>query len=135
MYSMNFESFGRSIRTQGASATAIGQGAGFSAQGGSAVAVGLNAGNSGQGANAIAIGTNAGQGTTTGQGTNSIAIGNSAGVASQTAGSICLNASGVALNPNQVGCFIRPLRGVALGLGVGVVYYDTATYELQYSTD
>jgi hypothetical protein len=63
-----------------------------------------------------------------------IAIGNNAGVASQTAGSICLNASGVALNPNQVGLFINPIRGVALGLGVGVVFYDAATFELQYST-
>jgi len=33
-----------------------------------------------------------------------------------------------------VGCFIRPMRGVALGLGVGVVYYNTTTFELQYST-
>ena len=82
----------------------------------------------------MAIGTNAGQGMTGGQGANSIAIGLNAGRDSQTIGSICLNASGIALNPNFAGCFIRPLRGVALGLGVGQVFYDSATFELQYST-
>jgi hypothetical protein len=45
-----------------------------------------------------------------------------------------LNASGVALNPAFAGCFINPIRGVALGIGVGTVFYDTATFELQYST-
>jgi len=33
-----------------------------------------------------------------------------AGNASQTAGSICLNASGVAVNPNQAGFFVNPVR-------------------------
>jgi hypothetical protein len=73
-------------------------------------------------------------GVTTGQGANAIAIGNKAGINSQTAGSICLNASGLDLDPNQAGCFIRPIRGVALGLGVGRVFYNTTTFELQYST-
>lgn len=125
--------------TQGASSVAVGSGAGRFTQGSSAVAVGTFAGGgvlstTFQGNGAVAIGTNAGQGTTTGQGANAVAIGLNAGVASQTAGSICLNASGVALNPNQAGCFVRPIRGVALGLGVGMVFYDAATFELQYST-
>ena len=124
---------GLSGLSQANASVAIGYRAGGITQGLYSIAVGLDAGKN-QLADAVAIGRNAGQGTSTVQGSNSIAIGLNAGVASQTAGSICLNASGVALNPNQAGCFIRPLRGVALGLGVGVVYYDTATYELQYST-
>jgi len=125
--------------TQGASSVSVGSASGRFTQGSSCVAVGTNAGSGTSGGNfqgngAVAIGTNAGQGTTTGQGANAIAIGLNAGVASQTAGSICLNASGTATNPNQVGCFIRPIRGVALGLGVGQVFYDAATFELQYST-
>ena len=120
---------------QGVNSIAIGRTAGQTTQGAESIAIGYLAGQTNQSTNAVAIGTNAGKGTTTGQGANAIAIGNNSGVASQTAGSICLNASGVALNPNQAGCFINPIRGVALGLGVGVVYYDTTTYELQYSTD
>jgi hypothetical protein len=73
------------------------------------IAVGLDAGKN-QLADTIAIGRNAGQGTSTAQGNNAIAIGLNAGVASQTAGSICLNASGVALNPAVAGCFINPIR-------------------------
>ena len=77
---------------------------------------------------AVSIGANANAGT------NGIAIGNGAGSTASTAGSIIINASGTTTVPNQVGCFIRPLRGVALGIGIGRVYYDSATFELQYST-
>ena len=92
------------------------------------------------GANAVAIGNAAGQGLTTGQGANSIAIGYLAGRDSQTAGSICLNASGVVLNPNQAGCFVKPIRaGVAGGsftppLPPNALYYDPATFEMLYTT-
>ena len=68
-----------------------------------------------------------------------------AGVASQTAGSIALNASGVALNPNQAGCFIRPIRAGISGtlfappLPPDVLYYGrdgaaNLTYEILYTT-
>jgi len=116
---------------QAAGATAVGYGAGNANQGNSATAVGTGAGGSGQGAYAVAIGTVAGS---TNQGANAIAIGRGAGETSQTAGSICLNASGVALNSSVAGCFINPIRGVALGIGVGRVFYNTTTFELQYST-
>jgi hypothetical protein len=116
---------------QGAGATAVGYGAGNATQGDSATAVGASAGGSGQGNGAVAIGANAGS---TNQGANAIAIGVAAGITNQTAGSICLNASGAAFNPNQAGCFINPIRGVALGIGVGRVFYNTTTFELQYST-
>jgi hypothetical protein len=107
---------------QGANAVAIGLSAGQNTQGVSAVSVGVNAGQTSQGSSAVAIGNNAGQGTTSGQGANAIAIGNNAGVASQTAGSICLNASGSALNPNQAGLFINPIRNLS----------TISTYNLQY---
>jgi hypothetical protein len=116
---------------QGNGATAVGYGAGTTGQGNSATAVGIGAGGSGQGNDAVAIGAGAGS---TNQGANAIAIGVAAGITSQTAGSICLNASGAALNPSVAGCFINPIRGVALGIGVGRVFYNTTTFELQYST-
>jgi hypothetical protein len=71
---------------------------------------------------------------------NAIAIGNNAGVASQTAGSICLNASGVALNPSTAGCYIKPIRAGVAGatfspaLPANVIYYDPATFEMLYTT-
>jgi hypothetical protein len=108
---------------------AIGTSAGGSTQGEYSVAVGDNAGAIGQGAGCVAIGANAGFGSTTGQGANAIAIGNNAGVASQTAGSICLNASGVALNPNQAGLFIDPIRNVST---TNVVRYNASTREVSY---
>ena len=93
-----------------------------------AVAIGTNAGNSNQGQYAVAIGASAGKGTTTGQGNNSIAIGNSAGQLSQTANSICLNASGLALNPNQAGFFVNPIRVDTTKFNQ--LQYDTATKEM-----
>jgi hypothetical protein len=126
--------------SQGNQGIAIGLSAGQTTQGQRAVAIGSTAGNTNQGNDAIAIGFQAGQGTTSGQGANSIAIGNNAGVASQTAGSICLNASGVALNPNQVGCFINAFRAGALGssftpaLSPNALYYDTTTFEILRAT-
>jgi hypothetical protein len=82
-------------------------------------------------ANAIAIGTGAGQGTTSGQGANSIAIGNLAGQGSQVAGSICINASGTALNPGFAGCFINPVRSLSVS-GASVAYWNPSTKELSY---
>jgi len=119
--------------TQGANSVAVGTNAGNSVQGGSAVAVGNGAGQTSQGTNAVAIGVNAGQGTTTGQGANAIAIGLNAGVASQTAGSICLNASGSALNPSVAGCFIDPIR-LDDDLPVQPVCYNNTTKELFYAS-
>ena len=72
---------------------------------------------------------NAGKGTTSGQGVNSIAIGNQAGVASQFAGSIALNASGVALNPAVAGLHINPIRNVTQTTVLGV---NVATNEVTY---
>ena len=126
--------------SQSGSAVAVGRSAGNTSQGDSSVAIGYLAGLTSQGGSAVAIGVNAGRGTTSGQGANAIAIGNSAGQASQTAGSICLNASGVALNPNQAGCFVRPIRAGSAGstfvppLPANVLYYDTTTFEILRTT-
>jgi hypothetical protein len=45
-----------------------------------------------------------------------------------------LNASGIALNPTVAGCFINPIGGADLKIGVGNLYYNTTSKELQYST-
>jgi len=125
-------------QTQGANSIALGIQAAFGTSGGvaqpqgsNAVAIGNAAGQLSQGNNAVSIGYLAGQ---TSQGANSIAIGNQAGRTSQTAGSIVLNASGNGLNGNQTGIFIDPVRGVDLKIGIGNVFYNSTTKELQYST-
>jgi hypothetical protein len=142
--------------SQGAEAVAIGVNAGrLVAQGARSVIIGGEACRNGQLTDAVAIGYAAGKGTENStatrqgqyavaigrqageftQGTNAIAIGYLAGQTSQTQNSIALNASGSALNPTEQGLFVRPVRGVARGLGVGVLHYDTSTYEITYSTD
>jgi hypothetical protein len=122
--------------SQGQNAVAVGNVAGQTSQGQNAVAVGVNAGEGtvaggGQGANAVAIGVFAGRGETSGQGASSIAIGNSAGRASQVANSICLNASGVALNPAVAGLHIDPVRNVTQTTVLG---YNTTSKEITYYT-
>lgn len=110
----------------------IGQNTGNTGQGTNAIAIGSSAGTTNQGNYAIAIGDSAG---TTGQGANAIAIGQNAGITNQHSNSIVINASGTATNTDGASrCFIRPLRGEALGIGVGRVVYDPATFELKYST-
>ena len=116
-------------------AVALGKSAGQTTQSSNAVAIGASAGQTTQGSGAVAIGTNAGQGTTTGQGSNSIAIGLNAGVASQTAGSICLNASGLALNPSTASFYVNPIATTQQPAVTVVqerqgIVYNTTTSEL-----
>lgn len=48
---------------------------------------------------------------------------------------IVLNGSGADFDPNSNnGFFVKPVRGVAHGLGVGVMKYDPTTGEITYST-
>jgi hypothetical protein len=128
--------------TQGSRCVAIGNTAGQTAQLTGAVAVGQIAGNANQGVNAVAVGNSAGettQGTSavavgvlagqTTQGANAVAIGNLAGQTNQFAGSICLNASGVAVNPAAAGFFVNPIRNVDV---TNVVGYNTGTSEVTY---
>ena len=97
------------------------------------VSIGYKANRDAAGANSVVIGSYSTN--TTGSGSNSIAIGRDAVASSSTADSITINATGAAITANQAGLFVAPIRGVALGLGVGVLYYDSSTKEIQYSTD
>ena len=119
---------------------AIGQSAGNDNQARGSVAVGNGAGRSDQGRTCVAIGNLAGNSR---QGDNSIAIGNQSATITQPRSQININTSGVASNGTQLrACYITELRGVRLGLGPGVVYYNSivnglgsADNELVYSTN
>jgi len=117
--------------SQGANAVAIGTEAGKSSQTAGGIAIGQLSGKINQGSNSVAIGVQAGEGTTSGLGTNSIAIGTLAGGVSQVANSICLNASGVALNPAVAGLHINPVRNVTQ---TNVLGYNTTSKEITYYT-
>ena len=119
--------FGAGTTTQGQEAVAIGDDAGNNNQGASAVAVGNGAGTTTQGASAVAVGDGAGNNN---QGQEAVAIGNLAGQTNQAANSICLNATGVALNPTTTGLFIDPIR---VGTGLETLSYNTTTKEITSS--
>jgi len=109
----------------------MGEGAGGSSNI-DAVAIGIRAGKENQGVNAVAIGDQAGE---LSQGNNAVAIGALAGESNQDNNTIVLNATGSALDTNGTDrLFVKPVRGVAQGVGVGIVIYDPATGELAYST-
>jgi hypothetical protein len=95
------------------------------------IAIGIGAGTNNQAGNSVAVGGQAGE---TNLGDNSIAVGFRAAQAGLAANSICINATGAALNPAAAGVYIAPIRGVALGIGLGRIQYDPATAELVYST-
>lgn len=120
---------------QSANSVAVGNNAGRITQGGTAVAIGNAAGYTSQGTGAIAIGSGAGEGLTTGMGANSIAIGQFAGRNSQIANSICINASGVEINPANAGAYVRPIRseaGTLFNANKKNLQYNTNNYELTY---
>ena len=98
-----------------------------------AIGIGRKANRGNAGENSIVIGAYSTD--VSGSGTNSIAIGRNAVANTSTANSITLNGSGTAITANQAGLFVAPIRGVAHGLGVGVLKYDPTTKEITYSTD
>jgi hypothetical protein len=112
---------------------AIGQQSGQNDQEGGAVAVGVQSGRETQGAFSTAIGYRAGEDKL---GLNAVAIGRGASaLGGGFAKTIVINASGGDLNPTADSrCYIAPLRQVAHGIGVGIVFYDVATKELSVST-
>ena len=97
-----------------------------------AIGIGRKANRGNAGENSIMIGAYSTD--VSGSGTRSIAIGRDAVANSSTANSITLNGTGTAITANQAGLFINPIRGVAHSLGVGVLKYDTTTFEITYST-
>lgn len=118
----------------GSNAVAIGYNSCNIGSGASSIGIGNGAGASGLlGSSAIAIGTNS---ASAGSGNYAICIGALAGQTTAQANSIVINAMGTtAINTTGTSrCFIAPIRGQALGIGVGVMYYDPATYEVSYST-
>jgi len=135
-------------QNQGQSAVAVGVGSGQTSQSQIAVAVGGSSGQTSQGEGAVAVGFQAGQlnqgqystalGEEAGeqnQGQFSVCIGALAGQTTADANSILINASGVALASTGASrTHINPIRGVAHGVGVGVMVYDPVAFELTYST-
>lgn len=137
---------------QGDFGIAIGSSAGQTSQGNYSIAIGASAGQTGQGSYAIAIGASSG---VTGQGAKSISINSSGSTFTSTGiNSICINsstmanaitstfnrtiainASASAIIPTSVDAlYIKPIRGVAHGAGVGTLRYDPSTGEITYST-
>ena len=131
---------GAATTNQATSSVAIGTSAGQLNQPVNSVAIGLNAGLNGAGGAAygynVAIGAEAGRGVSAVQGAASVAIGAFAGQNSNHLRSIIINGTGVALdNPaTPDALFIKPIRGVPLGVGVGRMYYAPVTGEVTYST-
>ena len=73
-------------------------------------------------------------------GTNTIKLNSSGGAILEVnttieavAGAVKLNASG--LQAHSSGLFCANVRGVAHGLGAGVMHYNTGTNEITYSTN
>lgn len=136
------------LTSQGQGAIAIGSNAGTNSQSPNSVAIGRFSGNSSQSENTVAVGNNSGRtsqslnavavGNLAGnsnQGPSAVAIGSQAGQTSQHDNSVIINATGSSLNSNGVSrFFVKPIRGVALGIGIGSMVYDPATGEITYST-
>jgi hypothetical protein len=111
---------------------AIGGSAGMTTQQNSGIAIGNRSGQVFQGQYSIAIGQGAGRSI---QGSDCIAIGKDAGLINQHRNTIVISAASAPVNTNgNFACFINPIRGVPLGIGIGVMNYDPATFEVQYST-
>jgi len=117
---------------QGLHAISIGEYVGTENQGEQCIAIGYGTAQIGQQSNAIAIGPFAGS---VNQKVYSIAIGFQAGQQDQHERSIAINATGAAMNTTGTDrCFIAPIRGFPLDLGVGALSYDASSKELVYSS-
>ena len=111
----------------------IGSQSGFG-QGTGAIAIGHRSGYTGQRDYAIAIGNYAGNAVSS-QGSFSIAIGHNASTPSNN--SIFLNASGGPITTSGTGFFVNPIRSdttQSASSPFNVLYYNTSTSEIAYST-
>ena len=96
------------------------------------IAIGKTAHYNGTDNNGICLGERTGF---SGCGDHSILIGTKAGEGGKFDRSIVLNATGAQVNATSAdSCVIKPVRGVAHGIGVGVMKYDPTTGEITYST-
>jgi hypothetical protein len=97
------------------------------------VCVGHGSANQGAKPNLTAVGAYAGRQNA---GNNCLYLGNSAADnGGNHNNTIVLNGTGGALNPNGTNrFFVNPIRGVAHGIGVGILKYDPTTAEITYST-
>lgn len=120
---------------QGDGATAVGTSSGFTGQGIHSVCIGNSSGRNNAGKYSALVGANAGNASTA---DNTTAIGAGAGQNGTSTNCVILNGKN-ALFPDsgttQEGFYVNPVRGVAQGLGVGLVKYDSGTGELVYSTN
>ena len=91
------------------------------------VGIGLNSGIQG-GAQSVAIGVGSGFQI----GSDCVAIGANAG-GNPAGNSICLNATGLGLNPVHQGLYIDPVRNQA-PVSADILYYNTTTKEVYYDT-
>ena len=79
----------------------------------------------------VALGSNAGR---INQGDNSIMLGHRSGFSHSSANSILINASGNEINPDNSGFFVNPITNYTSQINDKVLFYDTATNEIKYST-
>jgi hypothetical protein len=115
----------------GTQSCAIGASSGTTNMSSYSTALGALSGYSNLAQYATAIGFSAGQGTVSGLGLNSVAIGAYACQNSGFANSICINASGAALNTTQSGFYVKPVRSDATASNIPCLY-NTATNEMSY---
>jgi hypothetical protein len=113
--------------TQGLQTVSLGDHAGTINQGNYGITIGTYAGFDNQKFDGIAIGRSSGQ---INQGLYSIAIGREAGYSNQPDNNICLNASGLTLNPANDGLYIRPINTTNDVSALKTLYYNTSTYEI-----
>lgn len=124
--------YGAGQENQRENAVAIGFQSGRNWQGTGTVAVGYQSGYYEQGSSTVAIGYQAGYSL---QGKNAIAIGKNAGDFRQHTGSIIISALGTIINSVNTGTHIAPIRADASTSATQkVLYYNTSTKELTYST-
>lgn len=106
----------------------FGTNAGLTSQSTSGIAIGLNAGQNNQGQRSIAIGDGA---ATLSSGIETINIGYMAGYTSSVNNSICINASGVEINPLNSGTYIAPIREDTNG--TSIMTYNSISKEVNYN--
>jgi len=119
----------------GSDAVAVGHQAGMTNLGTKATAIGAKSGELNTGIGVASLGF---QALSNNAGNYAIGVGYQAGKVSAPANSITLNAtgdSGMDYSGSTAAFKVAPIRGVAHGIGSGILHYNTTTKEITYSTD